>query len=140
MLQEMWSLRLHTERLPQCNICVYCKMDGHLVSNCVRAPPCPICKGKGHPEQFCPQGVVIYTSLRPAKRMRTSPSEQSTDMSISVVSPKHDESRWFAIPKDIREDLSLQETYEFPNLESLCKETIEEIIAGLLPGTGPKEY
>ncbi|KAB8210838.1 hypothetical protein BDV34DRAFT_220017 [Aspergillus parasiticus] len=61
-------------------------------------------------------------------------------MSISVVSPKHDESRWFAIPKDIREDLSLQETYEFPNLESLCKETIEEIIAGLLPGTGPKEY
>lgn len=34
----------------------------------------------------------------------------------------------------------MQEIYEFPNLESLCKGTIEEIIAGLLPGTGPKEY
>lgn len=88
---------------PQCNICIYCKKSGHLVRNCVRAPSCSLCKVKGHPEQYCPQAVVKYSSLRPAKRMRTYQSEQSTDMSISVVSPKHDESRWFAIPKDIRE-------------------------------------
>lgn len=35
---------------------------------------------------------------------------------------------------------SLQEEFEFPNLESLCADTIREIRTGLLPGASALEY
>jgi hypothetical protein len=61
------------------------------------------------------------------------------------------------IPRDVREfcntspyptdygltmlqDLTLQDKFVFPDLEPLCKQTIQEIITGLLPGADMNEY
>ncbi|KAF9893412.1 hypothetical protein FE257_011844 [Aspergillus nanangensis] len=38
-----------------CNICVYCKKEGHVVAECDIAPPCGRCGKKGHPQRSCPE-------------------------------------------------------------------------------------
>lgn len=43
---------------PQCNTCVYCKEEGHIVTNCEKAPPCGKCGKKDHPERRCSSNRV----------------------------------------------------------------------------------